>query len=327
MILTVTPNPALDLTWEVAGLHPGETHRVGTGIARAGGKGLNVARVLHAQGHDVLALTTVGGTSGAEFAADLAASGIPHHLVHVAGATRRSLAIVDTDAAEASVLNEFGAPLGDDEVETLLARARSFALEGSSIAGVAAISGSLPSGFSAEHLTALVRDLAAGGVRVIVDTSGPSMLDAARAGAYAMKPNADELAAATGLDDPVAGAHALLDLGARLVVVSLGSDGLMLVSRAERGVPVRARLPRALRGNATGAGDAAVAAIAASLRLPVEFDADTTEAATARRGLARLATGWSASAVLAPLAGSLAPNHRDLESEVFVSAPPTEDHA
>ncbi|MCP2369395.1 1-phosphofructokinase family hexose kinase [Agromyces terreus] len=322
MILTVTPNPALDLTWQVAGLHPGETHRVGAGVARAGGKGLNVARVLHAQGHDVLALTTAGGTAGDELAADLAESGVPHRLVPVAGSTRRSIAIVDTEAAEASILNEHGAPLGADEAESLVAEALSLALDGSSKARVAAISGSLPPGFTGERVTRLVRELAAGGVRVIVDTSGPGMLDAARAGAYAMKPNREELVAATGLADPVDGARALLDLGARLVVVSLGTEGLMLVSRAEDGIPVRARLPRVLRGNATGAGDAAVAAMAASLLDPLEFDADTAEASAARRDLARLATAWSASAVLAPLAGSLGANHRELAAEIEVAPPP-----
>ncbi|GAA1838083.1 1-phosphofructokinase family hexose kinase [Agromyces salentinus] len=327
MILTLTPNPALDLTWEVAGLRPGSTHRVDAGVARAGGKGLNVARVLHAQGHDVLALATVGGASGAEFAADFEASGVPHRLLPVSGATRRSVAIVDTDAAEASVLNERGAPLDDDEAAALAAATLRLALDATSPARVVAISGSLPDGFGGDRVTALVRDLTAGGARVIVDTSGPAMLDAARAGAYAMKPNAEELAAATGLEDPVAGARVLLEHGARLVVVSLGAEGLMLVSRAERGMPIRARLPRVLRGNATGAGDAAVAAIAAALQLPVDFDADTGEAATARRDLARLATAWSASAVLAPLAGSLARNHRDLESEVAVTPHTPEDPA
>ena len=47
MILTVTPNPAIDLTWHVDRLTPGATHRVPTGASRAGGKGLNAARVLH----------------------------------------------------------------------------------------------------------------------------------------------------------------------------------------------------------------------------------------------------------------------------------------
>ena len=48
MILTLTPNPAVDITWHVDQLTPGTTHRVPPAVARAGGKGLNVARVLHA---------------------------------------------------------------------------------------------------------------------------------------------------------------------------------------------------------------------------------------------------------------------------------------
>ena len=82
MILTVTPNPALDLTWHVDRLVPG---RDPPGARRArpapGGKGMNVARVLHGQGHEVLALATVGGATGAEFASELEASGIRHRLL------------------------------------------------------------------------------------------------------------------------------------------------------------------------------------------------------------------------------------------------------
>lgn len=338
MILTITPNPALDLTWHVDGLEPGETHRVGTGATRAGGKGINVARVLHEQGLDVLALTTAGGASGAELAADLELAGIPHRLVRTSGATRRSVAVVDTDAAHATVLNEVGAALTADEANALASAAldavaapapaghRAPASGGADARRVAVISGSLPPGFGPEHLGDLVRALRADGLRVVVDTSGPAMLDAARAGAYALKPNAEELSAATGLADPEAGARRLLELGATIVVASLGSDGLLLVSRAEGGRPVRARLPRVLRGNATGAGDAAVAAMASLLVEPVDFDADTPRAAEARRALVRRAVAWSASAVLAPLAGSLSPEHADLEREVVVDPLIAEPH-
>ncbi|WP_354243186.1 PfkB family carbohydrate kinase [Agromyces sp. PvR057] len=325
----MTPNPALDLTWQVDRLVPGETHRVGTGTTRAGGKGVNVARVLHGQGIDVLALATAGGQTGAEFAAELVASGVPHRLVPVSGATRRSVAIVDTDAAHTAVLNEHGSPLTPDEAAALdTAALAAAALDTAALAAAApdaaarvdvvVIAGSLPPGYAPEQLGALVTALNTSGVRVIVDTSGPGLLEAARAGAYALKPNGEELTAATGLDDPLAGARILLDLGATLVVVSLGGDGLMLVSRAEGGRPVRARLPRVLRGNATGAGDAAVAAIAATLVEPIAFDADTVPAAEARRRLARKAVAWSASAVLAPLAGSLSPEHDAFEREVVV---------
>jgi len=337
MILAVTPNPALDLTWHVDRLVPGETHRVESGATRAGGKGVNVARVLHEQGVEVLALTTAGGSAGAELAADLVASDIPQRLVPVAGTTRRSVAIVDTDAAQTAVLNEHGSPLTSDEAAALDAAVLEAAASAAASAAaparaaaagdrdldVAVISGSLPPGYAPERLGALVTGLNRAGLRVIVDTSGPGLLEAARAGAYALKPNGEELTAATRLVDPIAGARLLLDLGATLVVVSLGGDGLMLVSRAEGGRPVRARLPRVLRGNATGAGDAAVAAIAAALAEPIALDADTPQATDARRRLARRAVAWSASAVLVPLAGSLSPEHDALEREVVVDpAPP-----
>ncbi len=316
MILAVTPNPALDLTWHVGRLLPGATHRVPAGAARAGGKGMNVARVLHAEGHEVLALSTVGGVSGEEFARELAASGIRHRLIPVAGATRRSVAIVDEASGEATVLNETGSALSPAEAATLF----DAAAELGRTARAVAICGSLPPGLQPEALGALVRELVGAGVPVIVDTSGPALLEAASAGAHALKPNREELRAATGHDSPVEGARALLALGARLVVVSLGAEGLVVVSRADAAGGIHARLPRVLRGNATGAGDAAVAAIAAALADDPELDAGTDAAARARVRLARRATAWSASAVLMPLAGALSPDRDALESEIVVTS-------
>ena len=108
MIVTVTPNPALDLTWHVASLIVGSTHRADAGQVRAGGKGLNVARVAHAQGASVVAVTTSGGATGEEFAAELASSGLPHVLVPVTAATRRSVALVDESLGDTTVVNERG---------------------------------------------------------------------------------------------------------------------------------------------------------------------------------------------------------------------------
>ena len=313
MILTVTPNPAIDLTWHVDRLTPGATHRVPAGASRAGGKGLNAARVLHQTGHEVLALATAGGVTGDELRADLAASGVPHRLVATAAATRRSVAIVDDADGETSILNERGAPLSSAESAAL----SDAAVDLGRAAQAVAISGSLPPGFGPEELGALVGRLVAAGVPVVVDTSGPGILAAALAGADALKPNREELADATGLDDPVEGARSLLDRGARLVLVSLGAGGLVVVGRG--GAPLRARLPRVLHGNATGAGDAAVAAIAAALAAGDDLGSATDAADRARSDLARRATAWSASAVLMPLAGELSPDHLALADEVVLT--------
>ena len=301
------------MTWHVNALRPGATHRVPAGAARAGGKGLNVARVLHAQGHDVLALVTVGGSNGIEFQAELEASGIPHRLIPVNASTRRSLAIVDDTRGETTILNEFGAALAPAETAILAATASRLGRTARAVA----ISGSLPPGFGPEQLGALVGELVGGGIPVLVDTSGAGLLAAARAGAHALKPNQEELEAATGHADPLVGARSLLALGARLVVVSLGRDGLVLVDRTH--VPLHAQLPRELHGNATGAGDAAVAAITAALATSTSLDGDTDDGARTRAELARRATAWSASAVLMPHAGELSPDHAALEAEVAVS--------
>jgi 1-phosphofructokinase family hexose kinase len=313
VILTVTPSPALDMTWHVDALTPGATHLAPTGAARAGGKGLNVARVLHAQGQDVLAVMTVGGSNGAEFEAELKTSGIRHQLIRVDAPTRRSLAIVDDTRGETTILNEFGAALSTTEAAILAATASRLGRTARAVA----ISGSLPPGFGPEQLGALVGELVDGGVPVVVDTSGPGLLAAARAGVHALKPNQQELHAATGHADPIVGARSLLGLGARLVVVSLGRDGLLVVDRTH--VPLHARLARALRGNATGAGDAAVAAITAAIASGASIDGDTDDAAETRVELARRAAAWSAAAVLMPHAGELSPDHTAFEAEVAVS--------
>lgn len=308
MILVITPNPALDLTWHVDALRVGESQRVPRGRARAGGKGLNVARVLHAEGHEVIALIPAADET---FTADLQASGIPHTLIAAEGALRRSVAIVDSASGQATLLNEAGSPLGATAEDELFAQATQLGRS----ADVVVISGSLPPDLDPERISALVRDLA--GIPVIVDTSGPGMRSAARAGAI-LKPNREELTDATGVADPRAAARLLLADGAAMVVFSSGEEGLTVVTDVDADSGgIHARLPHPLVGNPTGAGDAAVAAIAAELAASTA--ALTPGGRDERRRLARRAAAWSASAVLMPLAGALHPEHERLAAEVVVT--------
>jgi fructose-1-phosphate kinase PfkB-like protein len=149
------------------------------------------------------------------------------------------------------------------------------------------------------------------GVSSVIDTSGPGLLAAADAGATVLKPNVHELAEATGNDDPVRAAGILIQRGAGLVLVSLGEEGMLAVSATEPSRPWRARLPRVLAGNPTGAGDAAVAAVAVCLATGIH----DTEA------ILRRATAWSAAAVLMPLAGEISAEHATLADELIVDRP------
>jgi 1-phosphofructokinase family hexose kinase len=295
VIVVVTPNPAIDVTYRVADLRPGGSHRVAEPARRAGGKGVNVARVLAQVGVDATIVTSVGGTPGREFEDDLVRSGLRARLVPVAGRTRQSIAVVDERTGEATLLNERGAPMPD--AEPLLAAVRGTPTPRACVVG----SGSLPPETPASFYARLVEEA---GAPAVIDATGPALLHAAEAGAAVVKPNRAELAESTGVSDPLDGAHALLRLGAGLVVVSLGADGLLAVPRD--GMPRTARLTRPIVGNATGAGDAAVAAIARW----------TTEGGVDLDALLVRACAWSAAAVLAPLAGELHPSYRDLESAV-----------
>lgn len=299
MILTVTPNPALDVTYRVPALEHAAIHRVDRGAVRAGGKGVNVARVLAEQGEATLALVPVGGTAGDTLVADLEASSVPCRAVHVGGTTRTTITIVDGGGATA--LHERGEPFDDGD----LARLRAAVHELLPSASVVVVSGSAPPVRSvvpaAQHDVAagIVRSAHAAGVPAIVDAQGDALLAAAAAGADVVKPNRAELVEATGIADPLAGARALQAMGAGIVVVSLGGDGMLLVGTEV----VRARLAAPLEGNPTGAGDAAVAALATTHGEPLE-------------AMARRAVAWSAAAVLHPLAGSL--GHGPAESDVLV---------
>ncbi|GHF40306.1 tagatose 6-phosphate kinase [Amycolatopsis bartoniae] len=280
MIVVLTPNPAVDVTYHLARHVPGETNRVEEVSRRPGGKGLNVARVLAALGVDALALLPLGGEAGRWIAGAL---DIPFATAEIAGETRTTVTITDGSAAHPTVYVEPGPVVTEwDAVASLL---------GERLAGadLLVISGSLPRGADPDLVSAWVRQARAAGVRTLVDCSGAALLAAARAGADVLKPNVAELLAATGASDEAAGVAALS--GAGLVVVSRGAAGM--AAYTVDGVLEVPAVP-GVRGNPTGAGDAATASLAAGLVAGLPLGE------TLRR-----AAALGAAAVLCPVAGEV----------------------
>ena len=305
-IVTVTPNPALDATYLVPELRPGHSHRVAPPLQRAGGKGLNVARVSRQTGSAVLAIAPVGGATGALLRAELEQSGLPHMLIPAKTETRRSIAFVDETHHQTSIFNERGEELPSQVWEEILA-AVDGVLEKKETA-VLVGSGSLPRNAPVSfyrNLTALARRHH---VPIIVDTSGAPLLEAARAGADLLKPNHHELIEATGEPHLPTAARRLLQLGARIVIVSAGEKGMFAFTRDEPETHWTASPSRTLTGNPTGAGDAAVAAAAACLSARADLPT-----------LLRTAAAWGSAAVLTRGAGEIAANYADLEKEVLVT--------
>lgn len=293
MILTVTPNPALDVTYDVEHLALHASHRVLAVHEVAGGKGINVASVLHLLGRDVLVTGVVGGPTGDQVRADLDRRGIPHRFARAAAPTRRTTTVVSREDGEATAFNEPGWPWPDGSWTGLLDHVAGLMAEHPVTVLVA--SGSLPPGVPDHAFADLTEVGRAAGVPVIVDGSRAALLGALSAQPDVVKPNREELLAVTGADDPVVGAKVLQRKGARHVVVSLGADGVVAV--APSGVVVRASLRERLRGNATGAGDAAVAALASALEDEVDWVSGVADA-----------VAWSAAAVLRTTAGDVDPD-------------------
>ncbi|MCH1884281.1 hexose kinase [Agrococcus sp. ARC_14] len=286
-ILCLTTNPAIDITYTMDELRIGTSHRVETGLARAGGKGVNVARVLHQHHEPAIVIAPIGGPVRVLFVHDLDRSEIAHRLIEVESPTRRTTAIVTP--AGTTNLNERGSAISPDDWSRLLEVVRAEA----PAARVVVSSGSLPPQTPGGFCASVVEVAAAAGKPVIVDVGGEQLRQAMAAGATAVKPNRHELLDAMGGSDPLDAARRLAASGTGTVFASLDIEGMLAVQPDGRAW--HAQIGRVLDGNPTGAGDAAVAALAQAI----------AEGATLEEQLAR-ATAWSSAAVLSPQAGSIA---------------------
>ncbi|MGX1560437.1 1-phosphofructokinase family hexose kinase [Streptomyces sp. NPDC055506] len=286
MILTVTLNTALDITYRVRSLRPHASHRVSEVTERPGGKGVNVARVLAALGHEVTVTGFTGGATGRVVQELLApVPGLVDALVPITGATRRTIAVVDDRSGDTTQLNEPGPMVTPTEwsafqeaYETLLPTASAVAL-----------CGSLPPGVPVGAYAGLIRTARSAGVPVLLDTSGEPLRRGVAARPDIIKPNAEELAELTGSHDPLRATQDARRRGARAVVASLGAEGLLAASPEGRW---RATPPALLRGNPTGAGDSAVAGLLSGLVEHLPWPDRLTRA-----------TALSAATVSAPVAG------------------------
>lgn len=222
MILTVTLNAALDVTWGVDSLRPRTSHRVDTVHERAGGKGINVARVLGFLGHAPVATGFVGGVTGRLIRDGLRTAGIRDAFLDVTGDSRRTLAVVARDDGDATVFNGRGPHVGP-ATWRLFSRHYAELLAGVS---VVVLSGSTPPGLPADAYAQLIDTASAAGALTILDTSGAALLHALPARPDVIKPNAAEAMEAAGCEDLAQAAAMLRAGGARSVVTSVGADGL-----------------------------------------------------------------------------------------------------
>ncbi|MBO8187882.1 1-phosphofructokinase family hexose kinase [Streptomyces spirodelae] len=276
MILTVTLNAALDLTYRVPHLVPHASHRVREVTERPGGKGLNVARVLGALGFKTTVTGFVGGETGRVLRALLAAdaaqdadaaqeaagggtASVTDALFQVAGRTRRTVGVVDETTGDTTQLNEPGPHITPEEWDGFLAAYRDLLDQGPD---AVALCGSLPPGVPVGAYATLIRETRTARIPVLLDTSGEPLRRGLAARPDIVKPNTEEIAQITGTAEPLRAARAAQRRGAHAVAASLGADGMLLVTQDGAW---SAAVPERLAGNPTGAGDSAVAGLLSGL--------------------------------------------------------------
>ncbi len=296
-VLTLTPNPALDITVTIDEFLRDTSIRIDTASKRLGGKGINVASVAAQQGFKAIALGPLAESTSTD-------AEVPFHkaFTNTDAPLRHSYAIHEVKSNHTTIINESGLPHSESAFQQLFEDIRlTLAQERG---GILAISGSLPPGCPEDFFNQVIASAHQADVRVIADTSGKNLLKACKAGADFVKPNVDEIRDATGLSDPVSAAEQLMGLGAKTVLVSMGKDGLLWVDRSHR---IRAKLSKQLAGNPTGAGDALVAALACSLAEGISIEATLERCVS-----------WSAAAVLEPEAGRISNSWVDFTDQVTV---------
>lgn len=261
MIVTVTANPSLDRTIEVDALRRGDVLRARASRLDAGGKGVNVARALAANGHKATAVLPCGGAEGSQLTALLAESGLDLVAVPIDGTVRSNVTVVELDGTTTK-LNEPGPSLTTAEL-LALAEATCLAAEQ---ADWVVVSGSLPPGAPADAYARLLARLQQESTRIALDTSGHALRAALPGRPQLVKPNREELTEVTGrpvrtLDETLAATKVLRAQGIQAVLTSLGKDGAVLV---DADGCWHASAPAVEPRSTVGAGDALLAGFLAA---------------------------------------------------------------
>ncbi len=258
-IVTLTLNPALDMSTEVPHLVADEKLRCSEPVLDPGGGGLNVSRAIMALGGESLALVALGGLTGDRLSGLIRDEGVPFLALTAPGETRQSLTVTEKASGQQFRFMLPGPKWAESDQERVFTLLRASARTGA----YSVISGSQPPGVPLDFPARLARAMP--GLMVILDTSGPALVEAVthpipglevlrmdgyEAGILAGRP-------LTSREDSAAFAAELVAKGvAKTVIVARGADGSVLASAQERLFCAAAKVTVV---STIGAGDSFVA--------------------------------------------------------------------
>jgi len=257
-VVTVTLNPALDLTGSLEALQTGTVNLIETGSLHPAGKGINVAKVLAELGAEVSVTGFLGENNQASFVELFSSLRINDQFVRVDGDTRINVKIVEK-SGQVSDLNFPGVTVGESELaefeHTLFKLAKTH--------DVFVIAGSLPQGVTPEHCAGWIAALHTAGKKVFFDSSNKALAAGINAHPYLVKPNDEELSALlnlslTNTSEIKNAAQQLQQQGCENVVISMGEHGVLWLDQAGW---LKSTPPKMQVVSTVGAGDTLVAGL------------------------------------------------------------------
>lgn len=259
--LCITLNPAIDVTLELSELKIGAVNRVQTAYSRPAGKGLNVAHVLKALGHDVSVTGFLGQNNRAMFDNDFIVQGFHNEFVYVDGETRQNIKIAETHAQFAGRMTDIngkGFVVDDTAKQDLLAKVPKLA----KTVDFVVMSGSLPQNFGLDDFDKLIKTLIAANPKLAIDSSGDALKIAVENNPFLLKPNNDELQESFGqVANTFIEQQALLKTLKSQTphwVISLGEQGVNWLSSEQQ---LNAKPPTVTVKSTVAAGDTLLAGV------------------------------------------------------------------
>ncbi|AIF50496.1 1-phosphofructokinase [Pelosinus sp. UFO1] len=280
MIITVTLNPAVDKTVEINDLHINRVNRVASARVDAGGKGINVSKVILNLEGESKAIGFLGGRTGTFIKGYLDEMGIANEFVFVKGETRTNLKIVDPTQRTNTDINEIGPDITLEDSKKI----DNIISESVNEKAVIVFSGSVPPNVDLATYQKWIQRAKGKGAKAILDADGELLQLGIEAGPYLIKPNIHELERLlarkiNSMEDTIDCAKDLMEkYGIEIVVVSMGEKGALFLNKQvtifAEGIVVDVK-------STVGAGDSMVAALAYAIDKGLSFEEAVTLAVAA----------------------------------------------
>ena len=265
MIYTVTLNPALDYNIQFDKFETGTLNPAKLSYFLAGGKGINVSKVLKNLGKSSVAMGFVGGFTGDYIKRELSDMGIKYDFIELSENTRVNIKL--KDRSEETEIAGNAPEISINVQEQLLNEFKKIQRS-----DIVVLAGSIPNGVPAGFYRNIIEDLK--GAKVILDTRGEAFSEGVKAGPFLVKPNIHELEEYLGrkfenIEEIIAGAKELREQGAENVIVSMGGDGSLLITSEK---VYLGNIPKGELKNSVGAGDSMVAGFVSAIVDGIEIE-------------------------------------------------------